>query len=389
MLIEMSSAHGRGLMRGIANFAQQHPEWSLRLEESGPFKAAPPPWIKAWSGDGIIARIETPQIARALLAKRVPLVNVAGRTSPPGVPRVDTDNRTVCELAANHFLERGYRNFAYCGNPHFEWSGWRRDYFSGLLAADHRPCSVFQLAESAAGGKQLVAWLASLPKPVGVFAANDQCGCAVLQACAAGGLEVPAEVAVLGVDNDEILCTLCRPPLSSVVPDTEGIGYLAAETLQALMEGRGPTPPFVKPLTVCSRQSTDAAAVGDWHVSRALRFILGHARRGINVDDVVAQSHASRRFLEKRFRAVVGRSIHEEIFRIRFEFAQSLLATTALPLKEIAVRSGLRRADYLSAVFRERLGLAPRTFREARQGRLRNRARKTRRTEARASGGHR
>jgi LacI family transcriptional regulator len=364
----MSSAHGRGLIRGIAEYVQRNTDWSLHVEETGPIRSVPG-WIKSWTGDGMIARIESPLIGSTLLGKHIPLVNVSGRTSPAGVPHVDMDNQAVCELAVNYFRQRGYRHFAYCGNPRFEWSGWRQQFFSQILAAERMACATFQLAETAPSRQQLCAWLKSLPQPVALFTANDLCGRAVLEACAQAGLEVPSAVAVLGVDDDEILCTLCRPQLSSIVPDAEGIGYLAAQTLQELMEGRKleDVTRRVKPLTVRSRQSTDAAAVGDWHVSQALRFIQGQATHGISVDDVVAQAHASRRFLEQRFHDLVGHSIHTEIFRLRFAAAQNLLATTVLPLKEVALRSGLGRADYLSVLFRQKLGLTPSEFRKSKQ----------------------
>lgn len=373
VLVELSSAHGRGLIRGIAEFVQRHTRWSLHLEEAGPIQTLPG-WIKSWTGDGIIARMESPRIAQALLRKQIPLVNVSGRTSPAGVPHVDMDNQAVCELAVNYFCQRGYRHFAYCGNPRFEWSGWRQQFFARLLAAQRLPCATFELAETGSGRRQLAAWLGALPKPMALLAANDLCGRAVLEACAQAGLEVPGAVAVLGVDDDEILCTLCRPQLSSIVPDAEGIGYLAAQTLHELMQGRhrADISRRVKPLTVRSRQSTDAAALGDWHVSLALRFIQGQATHGITVADVVAQAHASRRFLEQRFRELVGHSMHTEIFRRRFAAAQTLLATTDLPLKEVALRSGLRRADYLSVLFRQKLGQTPRDFRQARQSERRN-----------------
>jgi LacI family transcriptional regulator len=369
VLVEMSSAHGRGLIRGIVEYVNQKTQWLLHLKESGPMQTVPR-WITYWTGNGIIARIETPSIARALLHKGVPLVNVAGRTSPLGVPSVDIDNKAVCELAVSHFLQRGYRNFAYCGNPQFEWSGWRQGLFSRILVVDRITCAVFQFVDSRKGRQQLEAWLKSLAKPVGLLCANDVCGHAVLEVCAEAGLHVPADIGVLGIDDDDIVCASCRPQLSSVAPDAEGIGYLAAQTLDRLMQGQvlANATLQVKPFTVRNRQSTDAAVVGDWHVSQALRFILGHATRGINVEDVVAQVHTSRRFLEKRFREIVGRPIHVEIFRIRFEYAQNLLATSALPLKDVALRSGFRKADYLSFVFRQHLGLSPSEFRKSKRG---------------------
>ena len=369
VLVEMSSAHGRGLIRGVAEYAHQNTNWSLHLDETGPLRAVPQ-WLKAWQGEGIIARIETPAIARAVVAKRVPAVNVSGRTSPPGVPRVDIDDRVTCDLAVEHFRQRGYRNLAFCGNPRFEWSAWRQDLFAQRLQAERVTLAGFQFRDEPRGMAPLRAWLRSLPKPVGLLACNDLCGHHVLEACELEGLAVPGEIAVLGVDNDDIVCALCRPQLSSVVPDTEGIGYLAAQTLQALMSGEKlrDTTRVVRPLSVRTRQSTDSAATSDWHVSQALRFIHGHATRDISVADVVVQTHVSRRFLEKQFQSVVGRSLHDEILRIRLETSQRLLTTTAIPLKEVATLSGFRRADYLSSVFRHKLGLSPSEYRRRRSG---------------------
>jgi LacI family transcriptional regulator len=364
VLIEMSSAYGRGLIRGIAEYVHSRTEWSLHLEEIGPITSIPT-WMRSWRGDGIVARIETPGIARLLVAKGVPVVNVSGRTSPPGVPHVDLDNGGVCKLAADYFAERGFRNFAYSGNTQFQWSAWRREHFAREVAAVGATCEVLECDDSPADRQRMQSWLKALPKPVAVLACNDRRGCAVLEICRQIGLAVPQEVAVLGVDNDEILCTLSRPQLSSVVPDPDGIGYVAAQTLDELLHGRQPgaMEHWVQPLTICSRQSTDAVAVSDWHVSQALRIIEGQALYDLHVDAVASQVRTSRRYLEERFRAVLGCSIHDEIFRVRLTTAQRLLSTTALALKDVAARSGFRRADYLSVVFREKLGVSPSAYR--------------------------
>ncbi len=365
VLVEMSSAHGRGLIRGVAEYAQKHTDWSLHLDEVGPLRAVPH-WLKVWQGGGIIARIETPEIARAVRSKGIPVVNVSGRASPPGVPRVDTDNRAVCDLVVDYFLQKGYRNFAFCGNPRFAWSRWRQGFFAKRLTHERATFAAFQICDQSQDMQLLSAWLDALPKPVALFACNDLCGRLVLQACELAGLTVPGEIAVLGVDDDDILCTICRPQLSSVVPDTEGIGYLAAQTLHNMMRGEKmqDSPHLVQPLSVRTRQSTDAATSSNWHVSQALRFIHGNATRNIRVADVVLQAHTSRRFLEKQFYAVMGRSLHDEIFRVRLKISQHLLATTTMPLKDVAARSGFRRADYLSSVFREKLGMTPSECRE-------------------------
>ena len=364
VLIEMSSAYGRGLIRGIAEFVQSQTAWSLHLVETGPIKSAPA-WLRSWRGHGIIARIETPGIARSLLAKGLPVVNVSGRASPPGVPHVDLDNAGVCKMAVDYFGQRGFRHFAYSGNPRFQWSRWRRERFAQEVAALSATCDFFDCEDTAREGNRLQAWLKALPKPAAVLACNDQHGCGILDACRQAGLAVPQQVAVLGVDNDEILCSLSRPPLSSIVPDPQGIGYTAAQTLDELLQKRKTTAMerWVRPLMVCSRQSTDAAIVNDWHISQSLRIIRGQAVNGLQVNDVAAQVQTSRRYLEERFRAVLGCSIHDEIFLARMTAAQRLLTTTDMPLKDVAARSGFRRADYLSVVFREKLGVSPSEYR--------------------------
>ncbi len=364
VLVELSSAHGRGVIRGIAHYARRQTNWSLHLEESGPLRDTPS-WLNVWRGEGVIARLETPGITRAVLAKRVPVVNVSGYTSSRRAPQVDLDDRGVCELALDYFRQRSYRHFGYCGNPRFEWSVRRQELFAQCVAHDGGSFAGFQLDGKPRSLQCLAAWLKSLPKPCAILACNDLCGCRVLEVCDQAGLAVPGEIAVLGVDDDPILCAICRPQLSSVVPDTEGIGYLAAQTLHSMMRGeKAPeTPQLVRPLSVQSRESTDDTAVDQWHVRQALRFIHGNATRDISVDDVVVQARSSRRFLEKQFKAVVGRPVHAEIFRVRLETAKNLLKTTGLPLKSIAARSGFRRADYLSSVFHDRLGLSPSEFR--------------------------
>jgi LacI family transcriptional regulator len=188
----------------------------------------------------------------------------------------------------------------------------------------------------------------------------------ILEFCQKAGIGVPEEIAVLGVDNDDILCSLCEPQLSSIVPDAETIGYRAAQSLhQCLLQNPGVAlEQWVPPLYLHSRASTDSTATEDWVVRQALQFIHGNAVRDIGVGEVVAHTSVSRRLLEQRFRSVLGRPIHEEILRVRLGEAQRLLSGTSLPLKDVALRSGFKRADYLSAVFRNKLGISPTDYRQ-------------------------
>ena len=213
------------------------------------------------------------------------------------------------------------------------------------------------------------AWLKSLPRPVAIMACNDICGRQVLEASLGQGLNVPDDVAVLGVDDDGLICNLANPPLSSVAFNLEQAGYQAAEVLDGLMAGRIREPQriMVPSLWVVARRSTDVIATDDRHLSGALRFIRDHARHAIGVSDVVQQAGLSRRGLEIRFRQILGRSIRSEIERVRLAFAKQLLLETALPLQRIATLVGFGSLPYLSNVFRRETGLTLAQFRRGMQ----------------------
>jgi LacI family transcriptional regulator len=211
----------------------------------------------------------------------------------------------------------------------------------------------------------LADWLRSLPKPVGLTACNDICGREVLQACASAGLRVPDDVAVVGVDNDELMCELSGPPLSSVVLDLERAGYEAAKLLDGLMSGdsvgRHVVP--VEPVYVVTRQSSDVIGQDDASVATALRFIKNYAGRPISVCDVVEQVHVSRRTLERRFSCVLGRSISSEITQCRLERAKHLLLETDLPSYRVAEGAGFGTIKSFNRVFRREAGVSPQRFR--------------------------
>jgi LacI family transcriptional regulator len=383
LLIESSRAYGRGLLRGITEYVRARRGWSVFLQSRGP-EDPPPPWLGNWRGDGILARIEDRAMERAVRGAGVPAVDLRGVLDLPGIPLVETDDRAVARLAFDHLAERGFRRVAFCGFAGANYSERRLRYFPGFAEAAGLPCEVCRLpapvprtARPSARGltsleqwamlsaREAERWLRRLPKPVGVMACNDVCGQLVLNACREAGIAVPDEVAVVGVDNDELHCELSDPPLSSVAPDTVRIGRLAAAMLDGMIDGgrHSPSPPppktFVPPLGVIARRSTDVTAVGDPEIAAAARHIRDHACRGIDVADVLAAVPLSRRALERRFRAALGRSPHEEILRVRLRRAVELLTATDLPVARVAEAAGFPRAEYMSAVFRRALGRSP------------------------------
>jgi LacI family transcriptional regulator len=369
LLIETSNSYARGLLEGIVGYVRGHDPWSIWLPEQRRGES-PPDWLKRWRGDGIIARIETAEIARTLRRTKLPVVDVSAARPLDTVPWVETDDPAIAELAAEHLAERGFRRVAYVGEPQFNWSRFREAAF--VSAAQARGLSVSVApAPPAAPHKRggvtptLGTWLQRLEKPVGLFCCYDIKAQQVLDLCRELDLAVPEQVAVLGVDNDPLLCNLCTPPLSSIAPDTYRTGYVAAELLERMLRGErvAPQPYLIPPLGVETRLSTETLAIEDDDVARALRYIREHAREGIDVGDVLRAVPVSRRILEAKFRKLLGRTPHAEILRVRLQRVEQMLTETDLPLREIARRTGFRHTEYLSVAFKREYGRSPSTLR--------------------------
>ena len=285
---------------------------------------------------------------------------------------VHVDDVGLARRAAEHLLERGFRRFAYCGLEDVNWSLERERAFVSITAQAGGACAVYHLPSLdrtdqswEAEQERLARWIVGLPKPSGVMVCHDPRGQRVLEACRRAGVAVPEEVAVIGVDNDEPVCEVSDPPLSSVVPDFHGIGYQAARLLDRLMQGEAPPPGpvFLAPQGVAARQSTDVLAIDDRDVAEAVRFIRQHACESLGVDDVADHVSLSRSVLKRRFRKFLGRSVHDEIVRLRIKRAEDLLAQTDMPISLIAEKTGFHHQEYLGVVFKARTGRTPARFR--------------------------
>jgi len=374
LIIETSNAYGRGLLHGIKAFVREHPHWSVYFAE-GARLDRPPPWLARWRGDGVIARIETKAMARAVRAAGLPTVDVSAARLLPGLPWVETDDVAIAGLVADHLRACGLRHFAFCGVRGFNWSRWRGEAFAAAVRQLGHACAMHQhpapddpAASWDAEQDALAEWLRSLPKPVGVMAAYDPVGQRLLAACVAAGLAVPEEVAVVGVDDDELLCELADPPLTSVAPDTRRTAYAAAHLLDALIAGRVAVPAGaaavrVPPRGLVARRSTDVTAVDDPRLAQALRLIRDRAGCGLGVADLVAAAGMPRRTFESCFRRQLGRSPHAELARWRLARVSDLLRDTDLTLDAIAEQCGFAHAEYVSALFKRSTGLSPRDFR--------------------------
>jgi LacI family transcriptional regulator len=317
-------------------------------------------------------RVQNHKIAAAVEATGLPAVDVLGVVARTKLPLVHVDDQLIAHLAAEHLLERGFHHFGFFGIQKENWAERRRDCFQQFLAAAGAQCAVYEISRqvmAAAPWEEqmdaLAVWLGGLAKPVGVMVCSDQVGPHVLEACRRAGIPVPDDVAVLGVDNDETLCEICTPPLSSINAGHQRVGFEAAAMLDRLMRRKVQLghPIFVKPQGVVSRRSTDVLAMSDRHVAGALKIIREQACSGLTAAQVFARVPVSRSVLQRRFRRETGRSIQDEIVHAKVKRARQLLAETDLPLVEIAELSGFKHQEYLGVVFKAKTGKSPARYR--------------------------
>lgn len=375
LLIETSSIYGRQLLRGVTRYLRAHEPWSIFLEQRA-LTSKLPAWLKDWRGDGIISRARMRPLAEALGSSGVRLVDLTDRYGDQGLCHIWSDNAAIGRLAAEHLLERGIHHFAFCGFAHEYWSKQRLEGFRKIVGKAGRQCLVYESRWQGPHGhpweteqEQLAAWLDTLPRPVGIMACNDVRGQQVLDACNRVDLAVPEEVAVIGVDNDELLCELCRPPLSSVIPNPELIGYKATEVLDSLMAGKkGPREPvLIPPLGIATRQSTDVLALNDPDVAAAVKYIREQACAGAHVDDILAHVPLSRSILERRFRKYLGQSPQQMLRQAKLNRVKELLAKTDLPLRTISELAGFKHTEYMCVAFRRAVGHTPGVYRRQSQ----------------------
>lgn len=378
LLVETSRSYGRDLLRGIALFARTRGNWSL-LHQEMTIDALLPDWIRDSTISGVIARVDTRTID-PLRQLELPCVDVQCSQSFPGIPQVETDDRKVAKLAFEHLWERGFRRFAFCGFQFAHYSEARLRFFRQFVDDAGCPLSIYEtrgirnapvtsIEETGlVDVKPMSAWLASLAPPTGLFVCNDIRGQQVLNAFRGLDLTVPDDVGVIGVDDDDTICPLSDPPLSSVRPDAERVGYRAAEILNAMMNGRSApkTVEYISPKFVVQRMSTQVIAVDDREVARVCRFIREHACDGIDVHDVAEFTSLSRRQLERRFRNELNRTPHEEITAAQISKVKQLLRETTMTLEQIAPLAGYTHKERLSAVFKRETGDTPGDYRRKR-----------------------
>ena len=322
--------------------------------------------------DGVIATIDNLKMAKTLSLTGLPAVVEPAADQIPGFPCIFDRSEAAGKICAEHLLSLGLSNFAFCGFEDFCWSEVRWEDFNKRIVDAGCNSHFYKVLRSKTQRRSdneqvaLIEWLRELPKPVGLMACNDDCGYYVMEACQVADLRVPDDVAVIGVDNDELICDLTAPPMSSVALSHETAGYRAAQLLDEIMAGKNVDVKTIIPLEashIVIRQSTDILAIEDTELGNAIRFIRQHSGESIQVSDVVDTVTVSRRVLERRFREVLKKSIHDEIRRVRVERVVRMLLETDLSISQIALDLGYPSDKHVARYFHKEKGLTPQQYR--------------------------
>jgi LacI family transcriptional regulator len=368
ILFDTSNGHDRALLRGITKYSRIHGPWALhKWSAEKPIKLSQ---LKKWGADGVIMR-QSRKNSKLLSADIPMVVSPFAQKKIEGVGNIIGDSEAIGKMGAEHLLERGLRNFAFCGTRELPWSSLRGESFKERISKAGFKTHLYKqpkskLTHSWENEQKIMAdWLKSLPKPVGILTCNDDRAQRVIEACNISGILVPDHVAVLGINNDQLLCELSEPPLSSITLSAERAGYEAAKMLHNILSGKktDKNTIIIKPLYVVTRPSTDILQTQDKDLSAALQYIHQHYKLPVQVNDVAGAVGVSRRVLEKRFRKYLGRSLHGEIRRVRIEHISWLLLETDLSIARIADTLGFSCPETFSSFFKRGKGISPLNYR--------------------------
>ena len=377
LLFNANKIFDREIIAGIAAYlSSTRSSWNLFLEEDFRLRL---PGIENLQADGIIADFDDPAVAAALARSRIPVVAVGGSYEdvdayPASVPYVATDNFKLIKLAYEHLIDAGLCHFALFSQPAAQENRWaqeRENAFRSLMRRDRMEAEVFRGQGTSASSwdeaqQQQIAWLRSLPKPVGIIAVTDARARQLMQACMSAGIEVPEQVALIGIDNDPLARMLTRIPLSSVIQGAQEMGRAAAHLLDQMLHGArvGGTRILVPPAGINVLASSKHEAVKHPHVMRARHFIRQYACQGIKTGQVADYVGISRSSLESYFRQELGCSVHDEILRFRLDAATAVLSRGDCNLADVAQRCGFTTSQYMHSVFKRELGCTPRAYQE-------------------------
>lgn len=376
ILFDYSSEFSRRLLRGLIQYSKEHGPWIFyRLPayyKTLYGKEGIVEWAKEWKADAIIARWDD-EGTNILATLNIPIVLQNYKERSPYFSNLTGDYFGTGQMAANFFIKRRYRNFAFYGNKDVVWSRERAEGFRTQIekTVENYSYSYFE-SENLDGEEwgtshiQLDEWLLSLPKPVGLFACDDNFALRISQICKINNIKIPEEISLLGVDNDELICNLSDPPISSIVTDVERGGYEAGRLIDRLMKGERKEPfnIVIKPTRFELRKSTEKYNVSNEHISKVVNYIENNFTSDINIEAFSEMVPLSRRNLEVKFKEEMGTSIYQFILQCRIDYFAHLLLTTDRTLFDLAIESGFNDCKNISRIFKKMKGYTPVEYRK-------------------------
>jgi LacI family transcriptional regulator len=376
LLSDFAEEYNKNLLRGITRYSKDHGPWTFcRMptyyrETMG--MDAVLQWAKEWEADGIIGQFYNNEEIKKFTAAKIPVIAQDFKERFTDIPNITGSYRETGRLGAEYFLMKGFKNFAFYGFNNIVWSRERAEGFeSRIQEAGHKVHS-YELKDTSSmdqwyyKSSALSVWLNSLPKPIALMTCDDNQGNHIIEAAGHAGIRIPDEIAVLGVDNDETICDLSDPPLSSIGLDTEKGGYEAARLMEHMIETKtcSAADIVVKATQIITRHSTDIFASKDKYIVSALKYIHDNLDKNLKVDQVLREVPLSRRSLEKRFVQTTGYPVYEYIYNQRIEkFTQKLLETD-MTIFEIALDLGLNDSKNIARQFKQIKGLTPMEYRK-------------------------
>lgn len=375
LLFNANKVYDRQVIAGIGQYlTSTRVKWDLFMEEDFRSRTV---GIHQWRGDGIIADFDDPVVCETLASMPIPVVAVGGSYAddaqyPHNIPYVATDNHKLVRLAYDHLIEQGLQRFAFYGlppSPGCRWAHERELAFMQMVRADGLDGTIYRGSSTSAGGwgraqEDLVEWVRSLPKPIGIIATTDARARHLLQACIVADVPIPEQIAIVGIDNDPIAQLLCRIPLTSVIQGAEEMGRMAAQVLHQMLHGGdcSTTRVLVPPVGINVQATSLHQPLKSAYVMRAKHYIRQYACLGIKTEQVADYVGISRTLLEEHFKRELKQSVHQTILEHKLEMARSMLADPSIPLTDVAVRSGFTSLQYMYAVFRREFNCTPRQY---------------------------
>jgi LacI family transcriptional regulator len=377
------SHNTQGIMAGITDFIRNKGDWQLIVWPDSSLESLN--FLKQRGCKGAFVSVQTSTKAQQLLELGIPVIAVTAIQDMLDLPFITADPEQVAKMAFDYLIKKHFKQFGFFGLTEALWSQERLVHFSRCVARTGVQVHVYEGQQLSITNEipfaklwtdmvlnkdqqELVDWLRRLPKPVAILASCDILACHLANVAREAGLAIPDEAAILGINDDQAICNLCDPPLSSIAFNLKKAGYDAAQLMDGLISGndslRGQRIQ-IQPAYVKSRGSTDIFAIDDPDVIAALTYIRKNSQKPLQVDDVAETVCVSKRSLQMKFQKNLGRSVHDEIVHAHFELAKVLLVDTNLPIDEIAVRSGFHYTTNMRRVFKETTGLLPHKYRQA------------------------